>query len=148
MDQALPPVQVVIEVPRGGFIKRRPDGTVDFISPVPCPFNYGSVHGLQAADGDPQDALVLGERRKVGEVCLVRPWARVCFMDNGVVDDKWVCGDSPPTAEDSRRIRWFFSCYAWAKVGLNQIRGRKGPTRFMGLEPLDGIPAPASPQPG
>jgi inorganic pyrophosphatase len=35
-------VDVVIEVPRGSFIKRGSTGHVDFISPLPCPFNYGS----------------------------------------------------------------------------------------------------------
>jgi inorganic pyrophosphatase len=38
-----PEVEVVIEVPRGSFLKRRSTGHIDFISPLPCPFNYGSV---------------------------------------------------------------------------------------------------------
>ena len=66
MDRAPKAVEVIIEVPRGGFIKRHPDGAVDFVSPVPCPFNYGSVEGSEAADGDPQDALVLGPTLQPG----------------------------------------------------------------------------------
>src|SRR5690349_21828495 len=34
-----PAVNVVIEIPRGGFLKRGSTGQVDFISPLPCPFN-------------------------------------------------------------------------------------------------------------
>ncbi len=148
MDHPHPAIEVVIEVPRGGFIKRRPDHTVDFISPVPCPFNYGSVRGSEAADGDPQDALVLGPRLAVGEVCRVRPWARVRFMDDGVVDDKWICGPHAPTAADQRRIAWFFTCYACAKVLLNRVRWRWGSTRYLGLAPLAGAEDTSLPEPG
>ena len=38
-----PEVEVVIEVPRGSFLKRGSTGQIDFISPLPCPYNYGSV---------------------------------------------------------------------------------------------------------
>ena len=40
---APPEVDVVIEIPRGSFLKRGSTGHVDFVSPLPCPFNYGSV---------------------------------------------------------------------------------------------------------
>ena len=39
----VPEVDVVIEIPRWSFLKRGSTGHVDFISPLPCPFNYGSV---------------------------------------------------------------------------------------------------------
>jgi hypothetical protein len=48
---------VVIDVPRGSFIKRDDDGAVDFVSPIPCPFNYGHVPGSLAEDGDAVDAV-------------------------------------------------------------------------------------------
>ena len=32
-------LEVVIEIPRGSFLKRGSDGQVDFVSPFPCPFN-------------------------------------------------------------------------------------------------------------
>ena len=41
-----PELEVVIEVPRGSFVKRGSSGSVDFISPLPCPFNYGAVPTL------------------------------------------------------------------------------------------------------
>ena len=61
-----PVVEVVIEVPRGSFLKRGSTGRVDFISPLPCPFNYGSVPGYIGLDGDLLDALVLGPRLSLG----------------------------------------------------------------------------------
>jgi len=38
-----PEVEVVIEVPRGNFLKRGSTGELNFISPLPGPFDYGSV---------------------------------------------------------------------------------------------------------
>ncbi len=136
MDSPHPTADVVIEVPAGSFIKRRPDGSTDFVSPLPCPFNYGSVVGSLAADGDPQDALVLGPAMQAGQRCTVRVWERVRFEDNGAIDDKWICGASPPTENDRKRITRFFTFYVWAKRALNQLRGRKGPTQFHGLAPV------------
>ena len=43
-DAAEPPeLEVVIEIPRGSFLKRGSSGRIDFVSPLPCPFNYGSA---------------------------------------------------------------------------------------------------------
>jgi inorganic pyrophosphatase len=55
-----PEVEVVIEVPRFSFLKRGSTGRIDFISPLPCPFNYGSVPTHVGMEGDLLDALVLG----------------------------------------------------------------------------------------
>jgi inorganic pyrophosphatase len=137
MQQSHPPVEVIIEVPRGGFVKRRPDGEVDFVSLLPCPFNYGSVVGTLAADGDPQDAVVLGERLGIGLQVAVTPWLRVVFVDDGQVDDKWICGEHPPSPQERRRIERFFSRYARAKWLLNLARGRSGETRSGGLCELE-----------
>ena len=38
-----PEVEVVIEAPCGNFLKRGSAGHVDFVSPLPCPFNYGAA---------------------------------------------------------------------------------------------------------
>ena len=59
-----PEVEVVIEVPRGSFLKRGSTGQVDFISPLPCPFNYGAVPNYLGLEGDLLDAVVLGPRRR------------------------------------------------------------------------------------
>ncbi len=59
---APPEVDVVIEIPRGSFLKRGSTGHVDFVSPLPCPFNYGSVPQYLGQEGDLLDAVVLGPR--------------------------------------------------------------------------------------
>jgi inorganic pyrophosphatase len=128
-------VRVVVETPRGSFVKRRGDGLIGFVSPIPCPFDYGGVVGTRGADGDLCDALILGgSRRRRGETCEVRVLGCVRFVDDGVADDKLVCGH--PGALDSgamrRRIRIFFALYAFAKRLVRLGRAR-GPTRFLGL---------------
>ena len=79
-------LEICVEVPRGGRIKRRPDGSIDFMSPFASPFNYGSVTGRRAADGDPEDALVLGPPLSPGSVVQRKVWGRVVFQDAGVAD--------------------------------------------------------------
>src|SRR4029079_11499119 len=62
MGQTAPLVEVVIEVPRGSFLKRGSLGHVDFVSPLPCPYNYGSVPTHIRLEGDLLGGLVLGAR--------------------------------------------------------------------------------------
>jgi inorganic pyrophosphatase len=45
-DAEPPEVEVVVEIPRGSFLKRGSTGQLDFVSPLPCPFNYGSIENL------------------------------------------------------------------------------------------------------
>lgn len=125
---------MTIEVPRGSFIKRKLDGRVDFVSPLPSPFNYGSVEGVIAADGDPLDALVLGPRLSLGTRVNARVWGEVDFVDAGDDDPKLVCTLGPrPRAHEWLRVRAFFIAYARLKAGLNLMRGRGGATRLRGL---------------
>ena len=88
-DQASPPpeVDVVIEIPRGSFLKRGSTGYVDFVSPLPCPFNYGSVPNYVGLDGDLLDALVLGRRLPLGTRITVAAWGAVTLTDRGMTDD-------------------------------------------------------------
>lgn len=130
---------MIIETPRGSLVKFRPDGGVRFATPIPAPYNYGSVPGTLAADGDPQDALVLGPRLPRGHTGRWRVHGVVRFVDGGSVDDKWVCGDAPPSRLERWRIDLFFHLYASAKGVANRLRGR-GPTRYGGYEP--GPPKP------
>jgi inorganic pyrophosphatase len=127
-------LEVVVEVPRGSFIKRRDDGSVDFVSPVPCPFNYGSVPDTRSGDGDRLDALVLGPRLGRGARVRVKVVARVRFTDAGQDDPKLICSDRPLGRLDRARIAGFFRFYARAKALLNRWRGKAGPTRYLGLE--------------
>lgn len=122
-------VDVVVEVPRGSFVKRGADGGVDFISPLPSPFTYGSAPDHPAADGDPADVVLLGEGLPVGARVRRPVVATVRFVDAGLRDDKWVCRDGPLRRRDRLALRSFFRVYALAK----RMTGR-GPARFEGIE--------------
>lgn len=126
-------VTLVIEIPKGAFRKIRPDGSLDFWSPLPCPFNYGSIVHTHAPDGDPQDAVFLGSRRA--------RWTRVDayvvgvaeFHDAGMQDHKWICSTQPMTVGQQRAVRAFFTLYAVCKRQLNGVRGASGRTTFTRL---------------
>jgi inorganic pyrophosphatase len=121
-----PEVEVVIEVPRGSFLKRGSTGRVDFVSPLPCPFNYGSVPSHIGLEGDLLDALVLGPRLPFGARVRVKAWGAVTLTDRGMSDDKLVCGERAPTASQRRNLLRFFGFYAKCKGLLNAWRSRPG----------------------
>jgi inorganic pyrophosphatase len=126
---AMPETPLVrIEVPRWGVVKPRADGSVDFLSPLPCPYNYGCIPGIASADGDPVDAVVLGPRLPRGREVRVRARAVMGFVDAGHDDPKVICSAAPLTALDRRGLEVFFAVYALAKRALNRLRGRGGPT--------------------
>lgn len=131
-----PTIDVIIDTPRCGFIKRHDDGTIDFISPLPSPFNYGSFPDTQSDDGDREDALVLGAQRRAGSRVTTVLWGRVKFIDAGKEDPKWVCGPHPPTRAERLLIDGFFGLYAVFKRLLNRLRKTPGETRYCGYEPL------------
>lgn len=125
--------EVLIEAPRFTHVKRRDDGAVDFVSPLPCPFNYGSVPGTRSGDGERIDALVLGPRLPRGDR---RRWpvvGVVRFVDAGAHDPKWVCSQRPLGARERLEIELFFRVYALCKRALNESRGRSGETAYLGL---------------
>ncbi len=122
----VPVVEVVIEVPRGSFLKRGPSGHVDFVSPLPCPFNYGAVPDRLGLEGDLLDALVLGPRLRFGSRVRMRVWGAVTLTDRGMVDDKLVCSAAPLTPVQQAFVLRFFRFYARCKGVLNFLRGRPG----------------------
>ncbi len=126
---------MVIEVPAWTFVKRTPEGAVDFVSPLPTPFNYGSVVGTISADGDPLDAVVLGPRLARGARVKVTAYAEVDFLDAGLRDPKRICG-RPPSLVDRARVVAFFRVYALFKRALNRARGATGETRYRGMRRL------------
>ena len=119
-------VDVVIEVPRGSFLKRGSSGHVDFVSPLPCPFNYGAVPSYLGLEGDLLDALVLGPRLPLGTRIRVKAWGAVTLTDRGLSDDKLVCSERPVDASARQRVLRFFRFYAKCKGLLNVWRGRPG----------------------
>lgn len=121
-----PELEVLIEIPRGSFLKRGSTGSVDFVSPLPCPFNYGAVPRYLGLEGDLLDALVLGPRLRAGTRLRVRAWGAVTMTDRGMQDDKLVCSTVAPTAAQRRAVLRFFRFYARAKGLLNRLRGQGG----------------------
>jgi inorganic pyrophosphatase len=123
---------VVIDVPRWSFVKRRDDGSVDFVSPLPAPFNYGHVPDSLAEDGEGVDAVVLGPRLARGTRLKIPVRGCIGFIDDGVSDPKWICGETPLSQTDRRRVEGFFRSYALAKTVINRVRGRNGETCCLG----------------
>jgi len=119
-------VEVVVEVPRGSFLKRGSTGTIDFVSPLPCPFNYGSVPSLLGLEGDLLDALVLGPRLCFGTHVRVKAWGAVTLTDRGLSDDKLICCEHQPSIAQIRAVLRFFHFYAKSKGLLNLWRRRPG----------------------
>jgi len=119
-------LDVVVEVPRGSFLKRGSTGRVDFISPLPCPFNYGSVPQYLGLEGDLLDAVVLGPRLPFGSHVRVKAWGAVTLTDRGMSDDKLICSSRPLDPAERRRVLRFFHFYAKCKGLLNLWRRRPG----------------------
>ena len=119
-------VEVVIEIPRGSFLKRGSTGRIDFVSPFPCPFNYGSVPHLLGLEGDLLDAVVLGPRLPVGTRLKVPAWGAVILVDRGMADDKLICSHHPVSPIERQKVLRFFGFYAKCKALLNLWRRRPG----------------------
>jgi inorganic pyrophosphatase len=119
-------IDVVIEIPRGSFLKRGSTGHVDFVSPFPCPFNYGSVPDYLGLDGDLLDAVVLGPRLRMGTRLKVPAWGAVTLIDRGMADDKLICSRHPVSARQRRGVLRFFHFYSRCKALLNWWRHRPG----------------------
>lgn len=123
---------VTVDHPRWSMIKRRSNGEVDFVSPVPCPYNYGSIAGLRSGDGDLLDAVVLGPRLPAGTRLQVPAAAVIGFLDVGVHDPKVICSAAPLTAAQRTGLAMFFRTYAGFKILLAQARRQTGATRYLG----------------
>ena len=140
-DFSLPPglpsePEVLIESPRFSVVKRRADGGVDFISPLPCPYNYGCIPGLGSGDGDPLDVVVLGPRLARGARVRVPVRGVIAFLDAGSEDPKVICSPRPLSRADRAGLAAFFHTYALFKRGLHRARGRHtGDTRYLGWVP-------------
>src|SRR5262245_1046024 len=92
-------VNVVIETPLASRIKYAASRDHDLLlasklmaSVFAYPANTGFFAGCAGADGDPLDAMVLGDAALwPGAVCAVRPIAVMRMTDRGDRDDKVVC---------------------------------------------------------
>jgi len=126
-----------IEIPRGGFIKRElHDGSrVSFVSPLPCPFNYGYILDSNGEDGDPQDAIFFGRVCEVGDEVVGRAVGTVLFLDKGERDNKTIVSDTPLSSGQRRALKAFFTMYALGKRLLSILTLKWGvKSRFEGVE--------------
>ncbi len=117
---------VLIEVPRGSFLKRDGAGHIHFVSPLPCPFNYGAIPAWLGCEGDLLDALVLGPRLPFGSRLRMRAWGAVTLTDRGQSDDKLICAVREPTKAQRAAVLRFFRFYARCKAVLNFLLRRPG----------------------
>jgi inorganic pyrophosphatase len=122
-------VSVRIELPAWSFVKRRADGAVDLVSPLPCPWAYGALPEVAGGDGDPLDAIVLDVSGRRGESVPTIVQGVVRFTDAGQIDDKLVCAQRPPTARERAAVVGFLRGFAAVKRGVQRLRGRRGETR-------------------
>jgi inorganic pyrophosphatase len=121
-----PELDVVIEIPKGSFLKRGSAGQIDFVSPLPCPFNYGSVPRYLGLEGDLLDAVVLGPRLPLGTRITVKARGAVTLTDRGMSDDKLICSRHPLSDLERQNVLLFFRLYARCKGLLNWFRNRSG----------------------
>jgi len=127
-----PRVTVTVEIPRWSFLKRGGSEHVDFVSPLPCPYNYGSIDGLIGLDGDLLDALILGPRLPRGTRVVTTAFDAIGLTDRDMYDDKLVCSHEPLSPAERDAVLRFFHMYARAKRLLNALRGQRGQTRCEG----------------
>lgn len=138
-------VEVVIEIPKWGFVKRGMHEDVDFVSPIPCPFNYGGIPDYVGLDGDLLDALVLGPRLRRGERVTVTIHGAVGLTDRDMYDDKLICSAGPISRSERDRVLRFLRLYGRCKRVLNFVRGRPGLTRCEGWGSAEDAFARATP---
>ena len=137
----------MIEIPRGSFLKRGSTGHLDFVSPLPCPFNYGSVPSYLGLEGDLLDALVLGPRLASGTRVRMKAWGAVTLIDRGMSDDKLVCAATRPGMTERLFVLAFFHFYARCKALLNWWRHRSGRNACGGWHGVDFAMSRARPRP-
>ncbi len=126
---------VHIELSRWSLVKRGSDGRIDFIAPLPCPYNYGCIPGIASGDGDPLDAIVLGPTLPEGRILEVPVVGILDFIDRGRPDPKVVCSAQPLSSQDRVGLLAFFAVYARCKALLALARGHDGATRSLGFFP-------------
>jgi len=124
--------EVTIEYARWSMVKHRSDGAIDFVSPLPCPYNYGSLAGRSSGDGQALDALVLGPRLPVGARLQLPVLGVIGFLDLGVHDPKVIFGVGGLSARDRAGLELFFRVYARFKSGLAWLRSQPEATGYLG----------------
>ena len=131
----LPEHTVQVETPKGSFLKKNELGDIDFISPIPSPFNYGSILGIRGEDGDLMDAVILGKRLEQGVTERMFVLGRVVFLDAGIQDDKWIFSkETHLKRRDSLKMESFFRIYAMCKRWKGRIYRSSCNSHYLGID--------------
>ena len=95
----------------------------------------GLAVGVLGADGDAQDALILGARGPCPRGSVHELPVRACirFVDDGFADDKWVCSSAPVTRAQELALVAFFRFYGVVKLAHDRVRGKRAPTGYRGF---------------
>ena len=126
---------IYIETPKGSFVKRNERQRVDFVSPIPCPFNYGHIKGEIGGDGDPLDVILLGDAVAAGVELSAELIGCVRFLDGGQQDDKWIAvQEGFPSRRERIQIGLFFQLYALAKRISAPLRGSSCQSAVLDIE--------------
>ena len=138
-------VNVVIEIPAGSHqkweVKKSGDGLEwemkkgkrRIVRFLPYVFNYGMVPQTllskkDGGDGDPLDALLLGERRKRGEVVTARVLGVLRLKDGGETDDKIVTVDEKSPLAAAGNLQDMRQMFPGAlEIVETWLRSYKGP---------------------
>ena len=132
---------VVVETPRWSLTKYcLGDGefSVEYRTLFPTLFNYGFVKYTVGYDGRPKDAIVLGGRLPQGEEVEVHEVGVIHFIDDGLVDDKFITSfDGRITMLDKILIHVFFTVYMVFKTTSYYIvEDRLARCRYLGFSLL------------
>ena len=102
-------VRVIVDRPKGGRHPEHPD--------MIYPINYGYIEGIMAADGEEQDAYILGVDEPISEF-VGRVIAVIHRADD--VEDKWVVADekSRYTEEEIRELTYFQEQYFQSTIQM------------------------------
>ena len=128
-----PEIEAIVEQPRGSFIKRGADGRIEMLSPLPCPYNYGSIPGTKAEDGAPIDVIVLGPKLPKGTRVRLPLVAWVEFIDEGMRDYKLVLSSTALGRSEEQGLIRFFQVYTVVKRLVARLSGRRAPIDFRGI---------------
>jgi inorganic pyrophosphatase len=126
---------MVVETPKGSYTKRGPGGSIEYLSPFAVPFNYGRIEGRLGADGECQDALLLGAFVEADTQFHGHAIGVVRFIDDDVVDDKWILSPTGRiSSSDFLMLTRFFSLYTVIKKIGGLLRRGSCNTCFQGID--------------
>lgn len=137
----LPPtLDMVLEQPRGTFVRRDAQGKRMYVSPLPLPFHYGACPSQLAEDGSGLDVILLGGGNyAVGDRIGVTPVGVADFQDGPDWDPKVIARAGALGAgldDASRALVWMTLKFLSVIKSSRVFAGRTSrPTQLWGIYP-------------